>query len=196
MRVTREEFERLNLRAHAVLAGVPVHDVWAIDLPGGGPGRTIADLRPLLSERNLMSVSPAVRFLFALRWQLGRLFAWDREPPRAAEESWLHRLSPADRESSLVPPGTREGPFRVLYTSPQETILEIQNATVHGFSVFALVESASGYRFYWGVYVRPVGRLTAWYMRLIDPFRRIVIYPAVLRHVRAAWSRRERIEPM
>jgi hypothetical protein len=196
MRITREEFDRLDLRAHALLAGVPVHDVWAIDLPDGGPGRTIADLRPLLSGRNLMSVSPAVKFLFALRWQLGRLFAWDHEPPGASEESWLHRLSPADREGSLVPPGTREGPFRVLFTSPRETILEIQNATVHGFSVFALVESVSGYRFYWGVYVRPVGRLTAWYMRLIDPFRRILIYPAVLRHVRTAWSRRERIEPM
>jgi hypothetical protein len=34
-----------------------------------------------------------------------------------------------------------------------------------------------------------VGRITAWYMRLIDPFRRVVIYPAVLRHIRAVWSR-------
>src|SRR5262245_10197 len=32
-RIARSEFERLPLRVHAFLAGVPLHDVWAIDLP-------------------------------------------------------------------------------------------------------------------------------------------------------------------
>ena len=54
--------------------------------------------------------------------------------------------------------------------------------------VLALVERPSGYRLYWAIYVRPVGRLTGWYMRLIDPFRRLMIYPAVLRRIRAGWS--------
>jgi hypothetical protein len=73
--------------------------------------------------------------------------------------------------------------------SPREAISEIENATVHAFSVFALLERSHGYRLYWGIYVRPVGRITAWYMRLIDPFRRVIIYPALLRYIRAAWSR-------
>jgi hypothetical protein len=88
-----------------------------------------------------------------------------------------------------VAPGTREGPFRVLFVSPREAISEIQNATVHGFSVFALVEDSSGYRLYWAIYVLPVGRITSWYMRLIDPFRRVIIYPAMLRRIRAVWAR-------
>ena len=86
-------------------------------------------------------------------------------------------------------PGTLDGPFRVLFVSPREAISEIQNATVHAFSVLALVERSSDYRLYWGIYVLPVGRFTAWYMRLIDPFRRIIIYPALLRYIGAAWSR-------
>ncbi len=73
--------------------------------------------------------------------------------------------------------------------SPREAISEIRNSTVHGFSVFALLERSSDYRLYWAIYVRPVGRITTWYMRLIDPFRRVIIYPAVLRHIRAVWSR-------
>jgi len=117
------------------------------------------------------------------------VFGWDREPPRASEQSFLHRLSPADQEASLVPPGTPEGPFRVLFVSRQESISEIQNSTVHGFSVFALIERSFGYRLYWGIYVRPVGRITWWYMHLIDPFRRVIIYPAVLLYIKAAWSR-------
>ena len=130
----------------------------------------------------------AARFLFRLRAWMGKAFGWDREPsePRG---SFAERLSPADRESSLVAPGTLEGPFRVLFVSPQEAISEIRNSTVHAFSVFALLRSSPGYRLYWAVYVRPVGPITSWYMRLIDPFRRAIIYPAALRYIQRAWAR-------
>ena len=36
--VSEREFERLPLRAHQFLAGVPLHDVWAIDLPSPRAG--------------------------------------------------------------------------------------------------------------------------------------------------------------
>ena len=138
---------------------------------------------------HLAAASPTVKFLFGLRARFGRVFGWDREPPQASEESFLHRLSATDRGSSLVAPGTPEGPFRVLFISPREAVSEIQNSTVHAFSVFALLERSSGYRLYWGIYVQPVGRITSWYMRLIDPFRRLVVYPAALRFIRNAWVR-------
>ena len=189
MQIAPEEYERLNLRAHSLLADVPLHDVWRVELSGGGPGRSIVDLRALLSVENLAAANAAVRFLFGLRGWLGRVFGWDREPPQAFRESFIQRLSAADRESSLVPPGTPDGPFRVLFVSPLESISEIQNSTVHAFSVFVLLEYSSGYRLYWAIYVLPLGRITSWYMRLIDPFRRCIIYPAVLRYVRAAWER-------
>jgi hypothetical protein len=185
--VDAEEYQRLDLRAHALLAGVPVHDVWAVDLPRHGPARTVVDLRELLSKRGLLGTNAAVRLLFGMRAALGRALGWDREPPDGFAESFQHRLTAVDRESSLVAPGTREGPFRVLFVSPQEAISEIRNATVHAFSVFALVDRGSSYRLYWAIHVLPVGRITGWYMALIDPFRRAVVYPSVLRHIRAAW---------
>ena len=191
MRTTPEEFQGIPLRAHSLLAGVPLHDVWSVDLPRDRRGRTILDLRALLARKSLRNANAAVRFLLALRFGLGRVFGWDRVLPEAREESFLHRLSPADREASLVTPGTREGSFQVLFVSHREAITEIRNATVHGFSVFALLEGPTDYRLYWAIYVRPVGRTTAWYMRLIDPFRRIIIYPAVLRHIKAVWSQAE-----
>src|SRR5215470_7372758 len=39
--VSAQEFERLPLRVHAFLAGVPLHDVWAIDLPHARAGITL-----------------------------------------------------------------------------------------------------------------------------------------------------------
>jgi hypothetical protein len=53
----------------------------------------------------------------------------------------------------------------------------------------ALIETASGYRFYFAVYVRSAGWLTPLYMAVIDPFRKLIIYPGLMRSVRANWDR-------
>jgi uncharacterized protein DUF2867 len=168
---------------------VPLHDAWAVDLPGGRRGLTLVDLRAVLAERVALS-NAAVRFLFSLRRAIGRAFGWERvreyrDPPSIFRD----RLTESDRKASLVPTGTADGPFHVLYAFPYESASEIWNATVHAVSAHALVEQAVGYRLYWAIYVRSVGRITAPYMRLIDPFRRLFIYPALLRSVRAAWIR-------
>ena len=39
--VSALEFERLPLRVHTFLAEVPLHDVWAVDLPRTRPGITL-----------------------------------------------------------------------------------------------------------------------------------------------------------
>jgi hypothetical protein len=40
------------------------------------------------------------------------------------------------------------------------------------------------------VYVKPRGRLGKAYMALITPFRRLVVYPAMLRQIERAWKAR------
>ena len=149
MRVHSADFRKLELRCHALLRDVPLHDVWAIPLPGGGPGRTMQDVR--------------------------------------RRASYLHRLTEADRAQSHVPAGTRDGPFRVLYVLPHEALSEIRNATVHGFLASSLVHRGEGYVLYLAVYVKAVSRFTPLYMTLIDPFRRFVIYPGIVRTVQQAW---------
>ena len=189
MRIDPVEYERLDLRAHSLLADVALHDVWAVDLPGGRPGRTVLDVLAAISVKSLRRVTPTVTFLFWLRGWLGRVLGSDRARPRPPRDSFVSRLTAAEREASLVTPGTPDGSRWTLFVSPRESISELQNATVHAFSVIVLANRSEGYRLYWAIYVRPVSRLTVWYFRLIDPFRRLVIYPAVLREIRRAWAR-------
>jgi len=75
-----------------------------------------------------------------------------------------------------------------VYRFENEKLLEVINRTVHGAALSALVETADAYHFYFGVYVRDVGRITPFYMALIDPFRKLVVYPSLLRTVRATWN--------
>jgi Protein of unknown function (DUF2867) len=186
-RVDPAQFRRLDLRAHDLLADVPLHDVWRVELPGGGLNRTLADARPFMSAEHLMSVNPAVRVLFQLRRWLGRVFRWDSPTRTPGARSFIDRLSDEDRKQSLVEPGLSDGPFTIIYVRRFEAVSEVRNATVHAFSVLALEQCSGGYRLFWAIYVAPVSRLTAWYMALIDPFRRVLIYPAVLSHVHQSW---------
>jgi hypothetical protein len=187
MRVTPAEFRRIDLRCHALLADVPLHDVWAIPLDGGGPGRTIRDAHAILFGQRPRE-KLAVRGLFRLRWALGRVFGWDDERHDPPALSYMHRLTEADRLQSEVRPGTREGPFRVLYVFANEALSEIRNATVHGFLALALAPRPGGYTLYMAIYVSPVSRLTRFYMSLIDPFRRFIVYPALGRGAQRNWA--------
>src|SRR5437667_8825349 len=45
VRIDPGEFRACPLRVHALLHDVPLEDVWAIRLTGGGAGRTIQDVR-------------------------------------------------------------------------------------------------------------------------------------------------------
>ena len=193
MRVPREEFRSLDLEVHGILSDVSLHDVSAIDLPGGGAGRTISDVRSLIAGVNLRAVNPAVRVLVALRAWVGRLFGWDSDIHTIhahQDTSYIHRLSADVKRRSAVAPGSPDGRHQLLYILERESLAEFRNATVHGVFAIALTETRVGYRLYLGVYVQPVSRLTPLYMALIDPFRRFIVYPAVLRRVRRAWEER------
>ena len=188
--VPARQLERLPLRVHSFLADVPIHDVWAIDLPHTRPGITLYEFsRAVGAGAHPFRDSGMTLALVKLRLFLGRLFGWDSEPPRNAWESFATRLTAADREKSLAPAGKREGlVFRVVYRFENEQLLELINRTAHAAALSALVETANAYRFYFGVYVESVGRLTPVYMAMIDPFRKLIVYPSLLRSVRTNWD--------
>ena len=187
-RISPREFERLPLRVHQVLAGVPLHDVWAVDLPRSRAGITLDEFLRAAHGRPFKP-SLAVRALLSIRFFVGRLLGWDREPDGSVEETFATRLTTADLSQTLTPVGAREKLFRTVYRFANEQLLEIVNRTVHGGALTALIETENAYRLYFAVYVRNVGRLTPFYMALIDPFRRLIVYPSLLRSVRASWDR-------
>ena len=184
--ITREEFERLPLRVHAFLAGIPLHDVWAVDLPRTHSGITLAEF--LQRAGNLFrQPPPVVQALLSVRFFVGGLFGWDQTTSSSVSESFAQRLTDEDRRRSLAPAGAPDGLFRIVYRFENEQLDEIINRTVHAGALSALVEGA-GYRLYFGVYVRKVSRFTPLYMAAIDPFRKFIVYPELLRSIVAQWN--------
>ena len=187
-RVPAREYELLPLRVHTFLAGVPLHDAWAIDLPHWRSGITLDEFLRTSAHTFPHTPSRVVRMLVDIRLFVGRLFGWDREPGTSAGESFATHMTADDNSRSLVPSGTPDGLFRVVYRFENEMLLELVNRTAHAGALSALVETANAYRFYFAVYVRNVGRFTPLYMALIDPFRKWIVYPSLLSSVRATWD--------
>ncbi len=192
--ISPTEFYALPLRVHAFLADVPLHNVWAIDLPSRRGGVTLSEFLRASHDRleaadAKVNQFPLVsRALFRVRFLLGRIFRLDAEPKDALAAAFGSRLTSEDRARSLVPPGTPEGLFRVVYRFENEQLLEVHNRTVHAAALSALAERADCYRFHFAVYVRQTTWITPLYMGLIDPFRRWIIYPAMLKAIRATWE--------
>ena len=197
--VSAQDFERLPLRVHTFLAGVPLHDIWSVDLPRWRAGVTLDEfLRTASSGKlntcscskssSLFTQSPLVGMLLNIRFFVGRLFDWDHEPAPAAWKTFATRLTDTDHSRSLAATGTRDGFFRVVYRFENEQLLELINRTAHAAAPSALVEIATAYRFYLGVYVLSVSRFTPLYMAAMDPFRKLIVYPSLLRSVRARWN--------
>ena len=186
--VSAREFELLPLRVHAFLAGVPLHDAWAIDLPHWRSGITLDEFLRTSTHTCPHTRSRVVRMLVDIRLFVGRLFGWDREPGTSAGQSFTTRMTADDNSRSLVPSGTPDGLFRIVYRFENEILLELVNRTAHAGALTTLVETENAYRFYFGVYVHNIVRFTPLYMTLIDPFRKLIVYPSLLRSVRDTWD--------
>ncbi len=159
--ISPTEFYALPLRVHTFLADVPLHDVWAVDLPTHRDGVTLCEFLRRASrdgfdaaDAEINRLPVVARALIRLRLFLGRIFRLEAEPKDALAASFGSRLTAEDRARSFVVSGTPEGLFRVVYRFENEQLLEIQNRTVHAAALSALAERADSYRFYFAVYVR------------------------------------------
>jgi len=189
-RISPREFLDLPLRVHSFLEGVPLHDVWAVDLPSGFNGITLCEFRNRVKTQSQRNTIPnTTKALLGLRFALGRVCRLDAQTSAQKLASYIKFLPQDDRDRSLVPPGSKESVFDVVYSFENEILLEIVNATVHAFWAQALARVSDGYRLYWAIYVKPVGWITRAYMALIDPLRRLVVYPQLLSSTRQEWLR-------
>jgi hypothetical protein len=193
--VSPEAFESADLYAHELLADVPVHDIWVIPLAGGGDGRTVQDVQAVMSGITPWEANSTVVVLVAIRGVLGWLLGWDEEHFDESELSYLQRVSGDIRARSLDEPGRKGGYFRLMYTLENETVAEILNRTVHAFFCMAIEPSDGGYALYWVIFVKDEKPLTPFYMALIDPFRRYLVHPMILRSIQEHWRHRYETPP-
>lgn len=174
-------------RIHDVVRDFHLEDVWALPTPGaaGDFPRLVHALPAMLAGAGRQS--RVLRALFGVRWALGRLLGLDRpDTGLDTRVASLRERLPADlRYASTETVLPR---FATLYLLDDEWAAEIANRTVQGVIHVGWVPAERGrYRGEMAVYAKPNGRLGKAYMAAITPFRRLLVYPVMLRQLERAW---------
>jgi hypothetical protein len=172
-------------RIHEIAKDFRVLDVWALPTPGGSDD--FPRLVRLMSTFDPAETTRVVRALFAIRWTLGRVFGLDRqEAGLGMRVQGLRDRLPADLTDT--PTDFDAHRFTPLYVTDDELALEIANQTVHGVMHVGWVpDGTGGCRGQMAVLVKPNGALGAAYLAAIAPFRRLVVYPLMMRDIGRAW---------
>jgi Protein of unknown function (DUF2867) len=178
-------------RIHELTPDFRLEDVWALPTPGGRDDFPRL-VRLMASSDPSRSSSGAVRALFAIRWRIGALLGWDdRGAGEGSPPTTLRERLPADLRESLSSPSFEALPFTPLYSLKDEWAAETANRTVHAVMHLGWVPEQTGvYRGQMAVLVKPNGLLGVAYMAAITPFRRLVVYPRILREVGRQWRTR------
>lgn len=177
-------------RIHEIVPDFRLEDVWALPTPGR------ANEFPLLVE-GLAVADPAktapraARALWSLRRKLGDLLGLD--DPAAGFDSRVTSLRERLPDDLRGAPGPEFEtlPFTSLYLIGDEFAAEVANGTVHGvLHISWVTDGSGGYRGQMAVYVKPRGLLGNAYMAAIKPFRRLIVYPQMLRAMERRWHER------
>jgi Protein of unknown function (DUF2867) len=176
-------------RIHEIAPDFRLEDVW--ELPGRGGAEDFPRLVELITSIDPSQGSNrAARALWALRWKIGEVFGWDDDDASLGSrvDSLGERL-PEDLRRSAKPE-FEALPFSSLYLLDDEFAAEIANGTMHGVMHIGRVPDTGGsFRAQMAVLVRPNGRFGEAYMAAIRPFRRLIVYPAMMRDGRSLWER-------
>ncbi|AZM56573.1 DUF2867 domain-containing protein [Streptomyces sp. WAC 01529] len=175
-------------RIHEITRDFRLYDVWALPTPGG------PDDFPLLIQDTVggdTAESPSwiARTLFAIRWQLGKIFGWDNpDSGVGARVATLRDRLPADLREGPTGPEFKKLPFSSVYLTDDEWASEMSNRTVHGVMHLSWVpDGKGGYRGQMAVLVKPNGLFGTAYMAAISPFRHLLVYPPLMREIGETW---------
>ena len=169
-------------RIHEIAPDFRLEDVWQV--PGTGRPEDFPRLVQRMA-RSDPSRTPSwpVRALFEIRWRIGKLFGWDGpDTGLASRVPTLRDRLPLDLRDGPSGPPFQALPFTSLYLTEDEFAAEVANATMHGvMHIGRIRHPTNGFNVQMAVLVKPNGARGKGYMAAIRPFRRLLVYPAMLR---------------
>jgi hypothetical protein len=191
-RIPATTYTRQPWRIHELTKDFAVEDVWSFRTPGAGPDDFPAMLAAMRAAGGLDRQHPLARLLFAIRWQLGALFGWDKPSAGLGERvSSLRDRLPSDLRDASRGLDSDRMPLKAVYELDTESARELVNKTVHAVMHLGWIQGANGdYELRMAVLVKPNGRFGRLYMAAIAPFRYLIVYPALTRQWERAWRER------
>ncbi len=138
-------------------------------------------------------------FLFILRGCLSKILPLDRNIntlpiPGCREITVKSRLNAQDlkknKETESFRDDHSDNVFSAVYLFKNESLHELSNDTVHALLHLGWIKKEENYyTATLAVYVKPRGILGELYLKLIEPFRHLFVYPAMMKIMKKEWQK-------
>ncbi len=148
--------------------------------------------------KKMQTKTTLVGILFTLRFWISKIFPLDRNintlQIQCCNETTVKiRLSSQDLEKSKAGKAIRVNnidlEFRPVYLFEDESMHELSNDTVHGLiHVGWIKKNDNYYTATLAIYVIPRGIYGKIYLKLIEPFRRHIVYPVIMKAIKEQWQ--------
>ncbi|HEY9207287.1 MAG TPA: DUF2867 domain-containing protein [Candidatus Methanoperedens sp.] len=148
--------------------------------------------------RKMQTKTTLVSILFTLRFWMDKIFPLDRNIntlpiPGCWETTVKIRLSSQDLEKSkagkAIKVNNTDLEFRPVYLFEDESLHELSNDTVHGLIHIGWIKKNDNYyKATLAIYVIPRGIYGKVYLKLIEPFRRYIVYPGMMKAIKEQWQ--------
>lgn len=202
-KIPNQEFLAHTWRGTDLVRDFKLDDAWQPDVQGG-PYDTLDTVLGTLFAKDSMKPGCLTRFLFKIRGFMGRLFGENKEalakdakprPIPGCNESFIAERLPEDLKGTSKDFPMMNGMFKEVYRLNDEVMFEASTAPTHVAMLFCLAPRPAGEETQWvlefAVYTKVNGCLGGLYMKLIDPARRLVVYPSLLKGMAQVWKKRK-----
>ena len=200
MMINKEIHMARSWKVNAIAKDFILWDVWEIPIAANNSetenfqsfyGVVLESFKKIQTGGTLAS------YLFALRFWLSKIFPFDKNIntlpiPGCRETSVKSRLNAQDLEKSkagkVLEDDNNNIEFRPVYLYEDESLHELSNDTVHGLIHVGWVKKNENYyTATLAIYVIPRGIFGKAYLKLIEPFRHHIVYPTMMRAIKAQW---------
>ena len=162
-------------------------DTHTVPLMGGPDDPQIEHLIDLMKHHGEKGLWWPARLLFVLRDGLGKLFGWDSEERQSSihPQSFYWKMTDEERSRCKLSPGGKEGPALILWNDDYSLCLEVLNETCQAFAVGFVRDRKA----HLSVFVIETKWWSKYYLALIEPFRKYIVYPAGVRWLEQLWAK-------
>lgn len=202
-------------KVHEIAPDFDLLDVWeypiSADISKGQDFFFFLKMMRQPSQQNINDFTSAkhlaATFLISLRMYLGEIFGLDKNMntlpiPGCQEISIKDRLSVTEQKRSLDLPELKISDdeintWRIVYLYENEMLIELSIAPVHALMHLGWIQKSENlFTAQLAVYAKPRGKLGHLYMKLIMPFRRLIIYPSLMENVKNIWDAYNKKNPV
>ncbi len=201
MMINKESHIARSWKVNEIANDFILWDVWEIPIAANNSktenfqsfyGITLETFKKIQSKTTLVSI------LFTLRFWIDKIFPLDRNintlpVPGCKETSVKTRLNSEDLKKSKAGKAIKGDDtgleFLPVYLFEDESLHELSNDTVHGLiHVGWIKKNDNKYTATLAIYVIPRGIYGKVYLKLIEPFRRHIVYPGMMKAIKEQWQ--------